>query len=453
MRRFFWTVASFQSVPRSICRDRTREGRYHENTKERDHEKTSETPVSTALGLTLAATVLVAGLSPWATASTCECYDSGECGPCEECIIDPGDNCGWCAACEVFDECCAAGGECVSECPEGECCVGGECESCEDCNGNGLPDECDLDCMATTPGGSSCDLPGCGGSLDNDGNGIPDECEGWVLRWAVLGPFDGDDLEDHIAGGCGYTERNIDPSAGNKTQGKTWEAQDAVGISSGRGIDFEARYGGAGSTDNRNAYAHTYIYTPTGRQVRALVGSDDSFELYLDGSPAASYSGGPRPTAPDDTLGSVVHLEKGWHRVLVQLKNGSQDATWNFVLRFDDGDSGSPTVLTDLTVTPQRGEIPDHEGLVVPEDPAARPPAVLDWLILGASTEGPFEGSGQAADCGKLPANCMEDCENDLDVLAANGGGAQENAAPTLSASPRPARPGPACVAAIPPRT
>ncbi len=43
-----------------------------------------------------------------------------------------------------------------------------------DCNGNGIPDECDIDCGE--PGGP-CDVPGCGQSEDCDGNGIPDECE------------------------------------------------------------------------------------------------------------------------------------------------------------------------------------------------------------------------------------------------------------------------------------
>ncbi|MGB2985633.1 MAG: hypothetical protein WBE26_07090, partial [Phycisphaerae bacterium] len=43
-----------------------------------------------------------------------------------------------------------------------------------DCNGNGIPDECDVDCGE--PGGP-CDIPGCGGSLDCNDNTIPDECE------------------------------------------------------------------------------------------------------------------------------------------------------------------------------------------------------------------------------------------------------------------------------------
>ncbi|MCH7994382.1 MAG: hypothetical protein IIB57_08055 [Planctomycetes bacterium] len=47
-------------------------------------------------------------------------------------------------------------------------------QSSGDCNGNGIPDECDIDCG---PPGGSCDLPGCGQSEDCNGNGEPDDCE------------------------------------------------------------------------------------------------------------------------------------------------------------------------------------------------------------------------------------------------------------------------------------
>lgn len=43
-----------------------------------------------------------------------------------------------------------------------------------DCNGNSLPDECDLDCLG---GQAACDVSGCGQSLDCNSNGVPDECE------------------------------------------------------------------------------------------------------------------------------------------------------------------------------------------------------------------------------------------------------------------------------------
>ena len=43
-----------------------------------------------------------------------------------------------------------------------------------DCNGNDIPDVCDLDCG---PAGGFCDVPGCGRSFDVNSNDLPDECE------------------------------------------------------------------------------------------------------------------------------------------------------------------------------------------------------------------------------------------------------------------------------------
>lgn len=42
------------------------------------------------------------------------------------------------------------------------------------CNGNGIPDECDIDCG---PPRGACDVVGCGQSADCNANGQPDECD------------------------------------------------------------------------------------------------------------------------------------------------------------------------------------------------------------------------------------------------------------------------------------
>jgi hypothetical protein len=51
----------------------------------------------------------------------------------------------------------------------------------QDCNGNLIPDECDVDCG---PPGGYCDVEGCGLSADCNANGIPDECE--LLQAALV---------------------------------------------------------------------------------------------------------------------------------------------------------------------------------------------------------------------------------------------------------------------------
>lgn len=51
----------------------------------------------------------------------------------------------------------------------------------EDCNNNGLPDNCDLSCG---PANGPCDVPGCGQSVDLDSNGLPDECVGFITGCA-----------------------------------------------------------------------------------------------------------------------------------------------------------------------------------------------------------------------------------------------------------------------------
>jgi hypothetical protein len=75
----------------------------------------------------------------------------------------------------------AAGGTCTTVCSK-DCNLNGIPDECEpDCNANGHPDDCELARM-----GGDCNLNGipddcdlsAGSSLDADGNGVPDECEG-----------------------------------------------------------------------------------------------------------------------------------------------------------------------------------------------------------------------------------------------------------------------------------
>jgi hypothetical protein len=59
-----------------------------------------------------------------------------------------------------------------------------------DCNGSGMPDECDVNCGGA---GGPCDLPGCGQSADCNGNLRPDSCD---IADAISIDDDGDGVPD-----------------------------------------------------------------------------------------------------------------------------------------------------------------------------------------------------------------------------------------------------------------
>ncbi len=65
----------------------------------------------------------------------------------------------------------------------------------DDCNINGIADECDISCIPAVP----CGVPGCGLSADVNGNGVPDECEdcqpnGILDPADIAGPSDDDNF-------------------------------------------------------------------------------------------------------------------------------------------------------------------------------------------------------------------------------------------------------------------
>ncbi|MCH7885211.1 MAG: hypothetical protein IIC01_08165 [Planctomycetes bacterium] len=55
-----------------------------------------------------------------------------------------------------------------------DCDGDGVCDIDEDCNGNGVPDPCDLDCG---PAGGLCDVPNCGLAPDCNFSCVPDSCD------------------------------------------------------------------------------------------------------------------------------------------------------------------------------------------------------------------------------------------------------------------------------------
>ncbi len=67
---------------------------------------------------------------------------------------------------------------------EGESFIGFRVALAQDCNGNGIPDECDISCGDT---GGPCDVLGCGESDDTNNDGIPDECGACCGSFGAVG--------------------------------------------------------------------------------------------------------------------------------------------------------------------------------------------------------------------------------------------------------------------------
>ncbi|RJQ33793.1 hypothetical protein C4568_03830, partial [Candidatus Parcubacteria bacterium] len=301
-------------------------------------------------------------------------------------------------------------------CEEGTC-QGGVCQPpSPDCNSNQKSDPCEI---------------AEGLLADENGNGIPDICEigvdadGWLQQWAVMWPLDGvDRTADYLAEGPGFTERNIAPTVGDLSHLYSWSplVTSYFGGNS-RGIYYESTVG-----SSKSLYAHTYLYNPVGRFVIARAGCNESYEIYVDGMLRLFYDhDGVRSFLKDQDESQAFWLPEGWHRIMVQLVSQS-DAEYRFVLRFFD--EVAPSVpLTDLSATRLRTEIDPTHGIVVPLDPAARPPVMLDWLVLG-----PFETSGcvQAA-CSDGVSDCVQTCSDYVDVMWVNGGTTEYYAQPTVN--------------------
>jgi len=306
----------------------------------------------------------------------------------------------------------------------------------DDNNRNGIPDTADDDQDGVVDGcdncalvsnqnqsdmdgdsvGDACDVcPWCSDIADRNGNGVIDGLEpgidpdqGWIRSWAVLGTFSGSSLNDRLTGGCGYTDATVDPSPGNRTRGRAWTHILGRALCSGEGVRFLDLWGDAVAV----AYAHTYVYNPVTRVVRTRVGSNDGFKILVDGVERHRYASD-RNCKPDGSISPPFVLSEGWHRVLVAV-NEIYAGGWLFVLRFDDGGNA---ILADFMVTPFRSAIGDNQSLTIPDNPASRPRAIRDWLILGHRSEGALVGSG-----------CNDLC--DTDVLALSGGGSETAVSP-----------------------
>src|SRR5262245_24127761 len=171
------------------------------------------------------------------------------------------------------------------------------------------------------------------------GNRIED---GLVHDWLVLGPFPvGDSVKDFDR--AQLDVEKVRPGIGDRDRGLTWQRVEvppedpmAFGKVDLPWLDFLPTVGGF--KPNQVAYAHTYLYTPRGGTVRAVVEHAHGLKAWVNGKEV--YSSPNRGLA----LGNYVNLSRhelnhwnmpsprfdvplraGWNRLLLKVSTSNKD--------------------------------------------------------------------------------------------------------------------------------
>ena len=146
---------------------------------------------------------------------------------------------------------------------------------------------------------------------------------GIVKDWLVLGPFPTDDPQAAIEKPFIANEASITPDENDKASGLTWKLLHATidtqsthytneGTCQDYNIDFIYLYG---QLKNQVAYAHTYIYSPTGGKTELSIHRAAlAAKIWLNGQPTLMS-----PNDWDHIFRASVVLQKGWNRLLVKL--------------------------------------------------------------------------------------------------------------------------------------
>ncbi len=146
---------------------------------------------------------------------------------------------------------------------------------------------------------------------------------GIVKDWLVLGPFAADDPQADIEKAYIEDEANVQPNENDKAGSLTWKSLHATidtqsthytneGTCQDYNVDFIFLYG---QLKNQVAYAHSYIYSPTGGTVQfSLHRAGAATKIWLNGQPKVL-----NPKDWADIHRSDITLNKGWNRLLVKL--------------------------------------------------------------------------------------------------------------------------------------
>lgn len=201
----------------------------------------------------------------------------------------------------------------------------------------------------------------------NDGGeqpeGDPVDENGFILQWLVLGPYrgascnPGDEINaDWLTEGpMGRQETHLFWEAGQAVR-TDYGIAASTGLHSSAGtslptlqpyqafhdtIDFDDEV--YGSSVGTMAYAITYVFNTSGGPLNAdmALASDDSIQILIDGV-VVHTNEVCRTSGPSGSISDYVPvtLAEGKNLVMVKLFHSGGD--WQFRLRFEDPDSGSP---------------------------------------------------------------------------------------------------------------
>ncbi len=244
-------------------------------------------------------------------------------------------------------------------------------EQCDD--GDGNSDDPNADCR------SDCEQRRCGDGVvdfafgeecddgNNDGgDGCDSGCfrefaplssDGHVQQALILDFFDD---EGGCASGLPFSyidEQNDRPRAGDVEAGDHVWRPYSLGIDEpcsspcGVGVDVNCHFGGdgSGSPDQATAYGFIYLYSPDDRTAQLFGGSDDGYQVFVNGELVIDGQFACRCWA-DGQEEVDVNLVAGENRILVKV--GENFGAFGYTLQFFDGNTGEPMLDLFTTMSP-----------------------------------------------------------------------------------------------------
>ncbi len=152
------------------------------------------------------------------------------------------------------------------------------------------------------------------------------EFEGYILDWAVCGPFREKDKDAHA-----LFDVVLPPERPDAKDVKWTPLTKGLGTWD---VNLNTALGGG---DDIAAYARTRVWSPADHEARLELGSDDGIKVWLNGS-VVHANNTERGLAPrQDAV--KVGLKQGWNQLLLKVTNRSGD--WGFCCRLRQPDGAA----------------------------------------------------------------------------------------------------------------